>query len=113
MHQTGTITHGELDLFGGRAPQHTISTRCTPMVCTASFHKGHQTSWQDIPVGLHFSTWQREGCASNLHQDAAKNGRSQASRRPSNLELWILWISQRRSLGTSLGRPPVSEFLQC
>ncbi len=37
MHPTGTITHGELDLFGGRAPQRTISTRCTPMVCTASF----------------------------------------------------------------------------
>ncbi len=48
MHPTGTITHGELDLFGGRVPQRTISTRCTPMVCTpmvctpmvctASFH---------------------------------------------------------------------------
>ncbi len=41
MHPTGTITNGELDLFGGRAPQRTISTRCTPMVCTASFHTYH------------------------------------------------------------------------
>ncbi len=39
MHPTGTITHGELDLFGGRAPQRTTSTRCTPMVCTALFQK--------------------------------------------------------------------------
>ncbi len=37
MHPTGTITHGGLYLFRGRAPQRIISTRCTPMVCTASF----------------------------------------------------------------------------
>ncbi len=55
MHPTGTITHGELDLFGGRAPQRTISTRCTPMVCTASFQErytGNSYSSPNIKLSL-------------------------------------------------------------